>query len=45
LADLDETNTPERADDVCSAENRERRAHAESWNVVTMGFSNDTEPS
>ena len=26
LADLDETNTPKRADDVCSAENRERRA-------------------
>lgn len=41
LADLDGSRTYEATDNRCPAEDWKRRTHAESWKVVTTGFSNE----
>ena len=38
LTDSRESSVDERVDRICSADDRERRVHAESWNVVTIGW-------
>jgi hypothetical protein len=42
LADLGESDTDQGANNARAAEDRKRRTHAESWKVVTTGFSNET---
>jgi hypothetical protein len=39
LTNLDESFTEQDADDSGSTKNRKRWTHAESWKVVTIGFS------
>ena len=41
LADLGEAVLPQGSDDGFSAQQWERRAHAESWKVVTTGVSKE----
>jgi hypothetical protein len=38
LADFNEAHTGECLDRICSADDREWRVHAVSWNVMTIGW-------
>lgn len=42
LTNTHESRFDKRVDRICSADDRERWVHAESWNVVTIGWLSST---